>query len=329
MASRLQDVIARGLSTARPAATAVAPGTLYYSTDTVTTDRSNGTIWETYADTGGGGGGGISGIGPPGMDGFDGQDGLDGSPGNTGPQGNSGPAGPQGPAGIPAPFVIDQEEFIYEFPLPIPGPQGIQGPAGPAGGGITQLTGDVTAGPGSGSQAATIPNDTVTYAKIQNVSATDKILGRDTVAAGDIEELSVSNGIEFTGGPGLRLTSTERERQIGITVDGGGSVLTTGLKGFRSFSVAGTIIGARLFANASGSIVIDIWKDTYANFPPTVADTITASAKPTLSAAQKAEDTTLTGWTTSVAAGDVFGFNIDSVTTITRITLELRIRIDG
>ena len=32
----------------------------------------------------------------------------------------------------------------------------------------------------------------------------------------------------------------------------------------------------------SGSIVIDVWKDTYANFPPIVADTITASAKPTL-----------------------------------------------
>jgi len=58
-----------------------------------------------------------------------------------------------------------------------------------AGSGITQLTGDVTAGPGSGSQAATIPNGTVTYAKMQDVSATDRLLGRSTAGAGDVEEI--------------------------------------------------------------------------------------------------------------------------------------------
>lgn len=114
--------------------------------------------------------------------------------------------------------------------------------------------------------------------------------------------------------------------KIGITVDGGGSALTTGLKGYSTSPVAGTIERARLFADQSGSIVFDVWKDTWANFPPTGADTITASAKPTLSSAQNNEDTTLTGWTTSVSKGDVFGFNIDSITTITRATLELWIQ---
>jgi hypothetical protein len=64
-----------------------------------------------------------------------------------------------------------------------------------------------------------------------------------------------------------------------------------------------------------------MWKDTYANYPPTVADTITASAKPTLSTAIKAEDSTLTGWTKTVTAGDVFGFSVDSATTVTRAHL--------
>lgn len=206
---------------------------------------------------------------------------------------------------------------------------------GSAATGITELTGDVTAGPGSGSQAATIANDAVTtlkvlndaitYAKIQNVSATDRLLGRDTAAAGDIEEIPVSSGLEFTGGPGLRLTTQARTVQIGITVDAGSSVLSTGLKGYRSCPWTGTITGVRLLADVSGSIVMDIWKDTYANAPPTVADTITASAKPTITTALKSEDTTLTGWTTAVTAGDVFGFNIDSVTSIKRIVLELTI----
>lgn len=50
------------------------------------------------------------------------------------------------------------------------------------------LTGDVTAS--AGSNSTTIANDAVTYAKIQNVSATDKLLGRSTSGAGDVEEIA-------------------------------------------------------------------------------------------------------------------------------------------
>jgi hypothetical protein len=35
-----------------------------------------------------------------------------------------------------------------------------------------------------------LPNDTITYAKMQNVSATDKVLGRSTAGAGDVEEIA-------------------------------------------------------------------------------------------------------------------------------------------
>ena len=78
-------------------------------------------------------------------------------------------------------------------------------------------------------------------------------------------------------------------------------------------------------ADQTGSIVVDIWKDTYANFPPTDADSITASAPPTISTATKAQDATLTGWTTSIAAGDILRFNVDSVTSIQRVTLSLKV----
>jgi len=49
-------------------------------------------------------------------------------------------------------------------------------------------TGDVT-----GSTALTIADDAVTYAKIQNVSATDRVLGRDSSGAGVIEEITPAN----------------------------------------------------------------------------------------------------------------------------------------
>lgn len=86
-----------------------------------------------------------------------------------------------------------------------------------------------------------------------------------------------------------------------------------------------TITGWEMVADASGSVVIDIWKDTYANYAPVVGDTITGSAKPTITTATKANSTTLTGWTTSLAAGDYLEVNVDSVTTITNVTLTLTV----
>ncbi len=120
-----------------------------------------------------------------------------------------------------------------------------------------------------------------------------------------------------------------RQSSIEVVLDGGGSAITTGVKGFLEVPFDCTIIAWRIIADVSGSIVVDVWKDTYANFPPTVLDTITASAKPTLSTAQKNENTTLTGWTTSVTDGDWLGFNVDSATTVTRVTLSLTVRRDN
>ena len=60
------------------------------------------------------------------------------------------------------------------------------------------LTGDVT-GSGTGSFAATIANDAVTYAKMQNVSAADRLLGRSTAESGDIEEITVGGDISQSG----------------------------------------------------------------------------------------------------------------------------------
>lgn len=119
------------------------------------------------------------------------------------------------------------------------------------------------------------------------------------------------------------------KKQITLIIDGLGTVITTGIKGFISLPVSGTITKWRLLSIDAagpatvGSIVIDIWKDTYANYPPTVADTITAAAKPTLSAVNKNEDSTLTGWTTSFSAGDILGFNVDSVSGLTKVSLTL------
>ena len=53
------------------------------------------------------------------------------------------------------------------------------------------LIGDVTAS--QGSNTLTIANDSVTYAKMQNVSTNNVVLGRITAGAGDVEELTAAN----------------------------------------------------------------------------------------------------------------------------------------
>lgn len=108
---------------------------------------------------------------------------------------------------------------------------------------------------------------------------------------------------------------------FGITIDGGGSAITTGQKGYVTIPYDMTITGWDILADQSGSIVIDVWKDTYANFPPIVGDSIAGTEKPTLSSAQKNQDTSLSTWTTSVSQGDIIGFNVDSAATVTRVTL--------
>ena len=112
---------------------------------------------------------------------------------------------------------------------------------------------------------------------------------------------------------------------LNFVIDGGGAVIGAGIAGWFQVAFDCTITASRLVADQSGSIVVDIWKDTYANLPATDADSITASAPPTLASAIKSEDSTLTGWTVALSAGDWLYFNVDSATTVEQVTISLTV----
>lgn len=110
---------------------------------------------------------------------------------------------------------------------------------------------------------------------------------------------------------------------FGITIDGAGSALTTGNKGYAVIPYGGTITGWTMISNQTGDCVIDVWKA--AGTLPTLSDSITGTEKPTLSTQQINSDTNLTTWTSSVSPGDIFAFNVDSASTLTRVNLSIYI----
>jgi len=111
--------------------------------------------------------------------------------------------------------------------------------------------------------------------------------------------------------------------QIVVVFDAGNSVISGNPEVDVRVPGSGTITSYTLLADASGSAVIDIWKDIYGNFPPTDADSITFTTPPTLTSAIKATDSTLTNWTKTLAAGDILRFHLDSSSTVKRLTLTL------
>jgi len=76
----------------------------------------------------------------------------------------------------------------------------------------------------------------------------------------------------------------------------------------------------------SGSVVLDIQKDSYTNDPPTGADSIVASAPPTISSANKGSSVTLTGWATNITAGDIVRIIVSSCSVFTELDLILHTR---
>lgn len=86
---------------------------------------------------------------------------------------------------------------------------------------------------------------------------------------------------------------------------------------------AGTVIKSRIEGDAAGSAVVDI-KTSTAD-PPSYSS-ICASAKPTLSTDQFAEDSTLPGWTTTITEGTKACAVLESVSGMKQVTVVLTIQ---
>jgi len=97
-------------------------------------------------------------------------------------------------------------------------------------------------------------------------------------------------------------------------------VIASGLTLTIEWDFGATITSWDILADKTGSIVIDVLKSDYAGYPP--SSSITGTEKPTLSSAIKNQDTSLTSFSTTVTAGDIWNIYVNSTpTTVTRVTI--------
>lgn len=113
---------------------------------------------------------------------------------------------------------------------------------------------------------------------------------------------------------------------ISITfgVDGGGSALTTGQKGTIEIPFNFDVIRWTLIADQTGSANVDVWSREYSSTVlPTSSNTVTVSGM-NLNSAVANQSNDLSGWAmTRLASGNVLSYNVQSVSTITRLVISL------
>lgn len=128
----------------------------------------------------------------------------------------------------------------------------------------------------------------------------------------------------------INIYDSVNKDRIVSSMDGGGSAITTGIKSILNIPFNCTITDYQVISDTSTTTTVDVWKSSYSDYDggathPVNGDSITASAPIAITAATKHQDSTLTGWSTSLTKGDVLYFNVDANDNATKIQINLNV----
>ena len=118
--------------------------------------------------------------------------------------------------------------------------------------------------------------------------------------------------------------TTAQKKMATLIIDGGGSAITTGVKGGFKCPITGHITAAEIESldGTSGAIDIAVWIEPYADGVPANADEVDI-----FSIAASGTQSQETGLTIDVTAGDWISVNVDACTSIKLAALALTIEI--
>jgi hypothetical protein len=140
------------------------------------------------------------------------------------------------------------------------------------------------------------------------------------VAVGSVTGAGIANAT-ITG---ANLSANLNTSAVQAAFDGAGSVIVTNSYINIEIPFAGTITRWTIDAGESTTATVDVYKANAAN--PTVANKITASAPPSISASNYASSTTLTSWTTAVTARDIVQFIVTANSAAAHLTISLQVQ---
>lgn len=129
--------------------------------------------------------------------------------------------------------------------------------------------------------------------------------------------------VEQLGQVQTLINATIEPVTVNYVIDGGEDPITTGEKGDFRVNFDAEITGWALVADRPGDIIIDLWKSSFSDYPPSVADSITGVNKPTLINVDKNQGTLTSPW--QITQGDIFRVYVQSASEVTRVTLSLSV----
>lgn len=183
----------------------------------------------------------------------------------------------------------------------------------------TQTANTFFAGPASGAPATGAMRALVSLDIPNNAANTTGNANTATALAANPTDCSPSTSFANTIAANGNLGCQGELHVIEFSIDGGGTAIATGdLEVFPTANFACTINRIDISGFPSGSITVNVWKA--AGAIPTAGNIISASAPLTLSATTLTQNGSIAGWTTAVAAGDVFGFTVATAATVERVT---------
>ena len=165
----------------------------------------------------------------------------------------------------------------------------------------------------TGTQAASTISDLT--------EVTQDVVGAMIVAGSNVsvtyDDVAGALTISASGGGGSVVGACQ------AAFDGGGSDVAVGSACEIRMPYAMTISKVTVLGDAAGSISVDVRVDSLANYPPLAGDSIVGASPPQLSGSASSEDSTLSGWTTAIAAGSVLRFVVSACSGIGRATVIL------